>query len=97
VGMPSRANFVWEKIFQISKKYFRIFQKLLEISKFEISFPTSTRWGFRSGPTSHVILGAAGGPETSMLHYKVVRRPMGLGKLEITSYPGVIFKWAQII
>jgi len=33
--------FVWAKKFQISKKYFRIFQKSLDISEIEISFPTS--------------------------------------------------------
>jgi hypothetical protein len=34
--------FVWAKKFQISKKYFRIFQKSLDISEIEISFPTSS-------------------------------------------------------
>jgi hypothetical protein len=33
--------FVWAEKFQISKKYFRIFQKSLDISEIEISFPTS--------------------------------------------------------
>jgi len=33
--------FVWAKKFQISKKYFGIFQKSLDISEIEISFPTS--------------------------------------------------------
>ena len=38
-----------QKIFRFQKKYFRIFQKSLDISEIEISFPTSTR-GF-----AHVI------------------------------------------
>ena len=46
IGTFGGEYFVWAKTFQISKKYFRIFQKLLEIS-----FPT-----FRLIESRHVAL-----------------------------------------